>query len=783
MKFLVRLALLIALLVTPLYAYKVLQKSDYTDFSVYYKAAGHFTKGELNQVYDLSDGASPFRYVPLTLPFFSIFTALPSQPAQLAWYFIQLLCFGLGFWLLHKTLVGACCRRSSGMPRSNGNNSRALTAFAFLFILRFCLDTFTIGQISSVMFLGYAVALYGWTYRRFAWAGMGLFIPSLLKIGPGFLFALFTSGRTQARTRSLKAAVSLFIGLNLITGLALWMKSQTLTNTLTRFIQLWKDWQLIVVNDSVYYDASHYGSQSLNSFLLRSVKAGWLTAPQTQGIFLSLALTVCIGLIAFWFLRRPKGSLGRVLFFSTGIFPYLWFMPETFKYSLTMLAFPVAALAALAFSRTATGERCQFQLERFVLGFGFLTLSLPGKDIVGDTLFFGLQRASVPFFATVLLGLAVFRQASRHSLPSPLLKTLYSIFSMRRIGPWEKLPEKPTLDISLLVPIRLDASGISPESSVRAENLSNQLLEYARARWGVKAEVLFLPYGNRISELHPIFRATQRALSGQGDSPSKIILPLAGFDGRGYALRRGFLESKGRTLLFFHFEQPCEPEFFDRALNILNQNSSGPALVRANRRLEGTRFKIPVSLLPLVHKRHRFGLSFNRLVRVMLPVQTTDTHSGTLVMTRRLAERVFGLQTSPDFLFDLEISLIAGANHFTETELPVTLYLAQEKSVSRMFHETLHILLGLPFLALRLKHGAYAPQLNLSSSDLFISADDWGISRGVNEGILELIKKGVVRRVSLMADGKFLKHELAALLALQKKGQVSLGLHYNLTYG
>jgi predicted glycoside hydrolase/deacetylase ChbG (UPF0249 family) len=61
-----------------------------------------------------------------------------------------------------------------------------------------------------------------------------------------------------------------------------------------------------------------------------------------------------------------------------------------------------------------------------------------------------------------------------------------------------------------------------------------------------------------------------------------------------------------------------------------------------------------------------------------------------------------------------------------------------------------------------------------------ISADDWGISPGVNRGILELCEAGVIRRVSLMATEPFLKNDLDSLLKLQN---ISLGLHFNLTFG
>jgi len=62
----------------------------------------------------------------------------------------------------------------------------------------------------------------------------------------------------------------------------------------------------------------------------------------------------------------------------------------------------------------------------------------------------------------------------------------------------------------------------------------------------------------------------------------------------------------------------------------------------------------------------------------------------------------------------------------------------------------------------------------------YFTADDWGISPGVNDGILELVEKGVVRRVSLMANGKYLSHGLSDLLRFD---QLGLGLHFNLTFG
>jgi predicted glycoside hydrolase/deacetylase ChbG (UPF0249 family) len=36
-----------------------------------------------------------------------------------------------------------------------------------------------------------------------------------------------------------------------------------------------------------------------------------------------------------------------------------------------------------------------------------------------------------------------------------------------------------------------------------------------------------------------------------------------------------------------------------------------------------------------------------------------------------------------------------------------------------------------------------------------ISADDWGLSPDINEGILDLARRGIVRRVSVLSSGSF----------------------------
>lgn len=731
------LALTLAGVTLPLYAYKVYDKKDYTDFDVYYRAAQRVKDQKWNEVYTLQDGASPFRYSPLIIPLFRPFAYLEAWQAKLVWYFLQYFWFSLGFYFIFKSI--RLCRQKKA------DFTLAATSLSVLFILRFCLDTFTIGQVSSLMFLGFSVGLYGWMCGRPQLASVGLAIPTLLKIGPGFLFGVFLSARNSVRKKAFFAALTTCVSLSIFSLLQFrpWELYQ----------KLFSGWLLMVASDSDYYDASHYGSQSFKSFLLREVRWGQISPETAQHLYVLISIFACLSVSLFWALRKPKSTLGKGLFFSLGIFIYLWVMPETFKYSLTSLAIPVALLFHSFFQNRRS------RLTGFALLFGAGTLSLAGMDIVGDFLFFGLQNYSIPLLATLFLGAAVFQEAWQESKPS-FLGQLFS--GPESIGPWEKLPNKNrNLDISLLIPLPLEEfSQVNPALAVK------WIEECKETFKPLQFEILVIPYGNRKSEFHPLFKIFQNL------EQIRLLQPPSQ-DGRGLALRHGFLESRGHKILIAQLEQPCHPSFYTEAIALLDQ---GTDLVRANRRVATTQFKLPVRVLSQIYGRHRLGLLFNRLLRFVLPIQTTDTHSGTLALTWKLAHHVFSVQTAANFLFELELCLASHIFSAREKDLPVFLNLENEKKSRRVFLEVLTIALYLPRIIFRYYRGFYqsAP---LTSG---ITADDWGISEGVNQGILRLAQLGIVRRVSLMANCPYLEVGLKELCQIPG---IELGLHFNLTYG
>lgn len=735
-RFILAFAALVALVVLPLYAVKVHLKTDYTDFLVYHRAAVRVLERMWGSVYNLGDGTSPFRYAPITLSFFAPFGTFTQSTAQLIWYFIQYSAFGGGLYLIYRTLLAVDPKRA-----------KWATAVTFFFILRFCLDTFTIGQVSSLMFLGYCIGLYGFVSQRYFLSGSGLFVPTVFKIGPGISYLLFLFTRTHEKLRAWLAPFLWTAVLTLIAVVAFGPRA---------FRALVEGWVFIVSKDDQYYDASHYGSQSLKSVLLRLVHSGFLSMTQESRILLTTSVLGCLALLVFWKIRKPTDPRARGIFFSLGIFPYLWFMPETFKYSLTTLALPIAFLLL---------SKKPSRLTRFSLAFMFFGVSAAAKDIMPDALFFGLQRASIPFIATIFLCAALIREAlldSRTSAEAPNYA----------MGPWKNLPPSENCDFSVITPI---GAFLTPhwESGDDEKNpyfVLDSIREKLDQKFGKRWEWI----GVFAPALDP---DEAKIIQTTADQIQKRI-PNARFissesTGRGAALREGFLQASGKSLYLMRWEQPVDVEFLEQGLELLKTHQ----IIRGNRRLNESRFEIPVKHLSIAYSRHRLGLLFNRLVRAFLPaIKTTDTHSGHVLLTRAAASEIFAVQTSPDFLFELELDLTAQAFKYRMTELPVRLYLFEEKSSGRIFAEVLAILTGLPRLASRYRRGCYHP---LQTSQA-ITADDWGLSPAVNQGILELARAGTIKRVSLMANCAYLTDGLDDL---KKVPGIQLGLHFNLTYG
>ena len=674
-KLLIGLALLLSAAALPIYSVKIYLKNDYSDFDVYYRAAERLKLKNTTGIYSLNDGASPFRYAPVTLPLFRPMASLPFKAAQLAWFYFNYLLLGLSFLLLYRGL------------KFLGKDAAFITAFSVLFVTRFCLDSFTIGQVSGFIFLGFSAGLYYCLTARPGRAGVALSLPTLLKIGPGFLFPFFAVSEAAPRPEgdekpggwdALWTAALTVMGLNLL--LVFWLGS------FVGVFTLWKNWLQIVAADSQYADASSYGSQSIKSALLRVAKTGWLSPTLATQLHLILVVAGCCAILLIWATRAPRTPRAQGLLYSLGVLATLWFMPETFKFAMVPLALPVALLLA--------GKPDKFTW--FALFFGILTLSIPGKDIVGDYIFFGLQHASAPLLATLLIGIAVLRDAWRESDRSMGLK----LSSGKLLGPWDTQPlQQGTLQASLLIALPDDCGlRLSPEKLSSLLESTHTTLQDLH---GDSFEILLIPYGFGHELGRPLLSL---ATEWCAKLSQVMLLNPPTTPGRGAALQTGFLHSKGRLIYRNNIETPGNSDFFQRCQPLLQ---SGCDFITGNRRLPESKFRIPVRLLPWVYRRHRMGAVFSLALRKVLPIYTTDIHSGISAMNRTLALRIFAVQLEPDLLFDVECHLLAASPQYRRADLPVTLILEKEKSRLKITEDFSTVLLRMPSLLWRHIQGHY----------------------------------------------------------------------------
>lgn len=257
--------------------------------------------------------------------------------------------------------------------------------------------------------------------------------------------------------------------------------------------------------------------------------------------------------------------------------------------------------------------------------------------------------------------------------------------------------------------------------------------------------------------------------------PHVRVVPHRGEPGKGAALQTGYRAARGEWIFFTDADLPFDLTFFDRAAELLAKDVE---FVTGNRRLPDTHFTLPVRLLPLAYGRHRLGLIFNTMARVLFGFRTHDTQAGIKAMSARFARAAFGASICPGFFFDVEFFLVAKLQGFEHADLPVKFFLRNEKSTVRILRESILGIYWLLRIAVRRRLGHYRKSLSPERT-----CDDWGISPATNEAMLELVRNGIANRVSVLVDAPHVRHGWDDLLALERIGKVKVGLHYNLTYG
>ena len=133
--------------------------------------------------------------------------------------------------------------------------------------------------------------------------------------------------------------------------------------------------------------------------------------------------------------------------------------------------------------------------------------------------------------------------------------------------------------------------------------------------------------------------------------------------GKGYSVRRGFFEARGRRVLFTDADLSTPIE---EMAHLLDAAEDGADVVIGSRAVD--RSKI------LVHQsraRELGGIVFNKIVRLILGLSLADTQCGFKLFDRSKLETVFARQRITGFGFDPEILFLAKKAGLVIREVPV----------------------------------------------------------------------------------------------------------------
>ena len=192
----------------------------------------------------------------------------------------------------------------------------------------------------------------------------------------------------------------------------------------------------------------------------------------------------------------------------------------------------------------------------------------------------------------------------------------------------------PAPELSVIVPTYHEAETI-------VENLER--LTTAVDQTGLSFEVLVVVDGDQRTY------ATARECR----SPSVSVLGYSRNRGKGFALRYGISQARGRLVTFIDSDMEVAPEEIGRMARLLDLYSAD-VVVGSKRH--------PMSQVHYPWPRRVQSLAYQLLVRLLFRVKVRDTQTGLKMFRREVAERVLDAALVKRFAFDLELLVLA--RHF-----------------------------------------------------------------------------------------------------------------------
>jgi dolichyl-phosphate beta-glucosyltransferase len=231
---------------------------------------------------------------------------------------------------------------------------------------------------------------------------------------------------------------------------------------------------------------------------------------------------------------------------------------------------------------------------------------------------------------------------------------------------------------------------------------------------GREYEVLIVEDGSLDDSL-PILRRLE------ADVPSINVLRNPRNMGKGYSIRNGILNSKGKYIIFTDVDMTYSKR---NLLTVLERLEGGDPLVVGNRRLPESVYVVNNALVKYVYRRHRGGIAFNALVRLLFGLSTRDTQSGLKGFSRNAAAQIFQQLYTDGFLFDIEIFIRSRTLGIPVAEVPVQLTYEDDITTVQQFQHLFTVIPELIHIKMLEMRGAYATR------DVPTTVADGGVPTG-----------------------------------------------------
>lgn len=246
-----------------------------------------------------------------------------------------------------------------------------------------------------------------------------------------------------------------------------------------------------------------------------------------------------------------------------------------------------------------------------------------------------------------------------------------------------QLLEDAVYDLSIIIPAYNEEN--------RIKNTLLAINDYLSDR-KINAEIIVVNDGSND-------KTTDVVNSYQNKIPNLKLINLSKNYGKGAAVKRGIIESKGKMIFFTDADNSTPIDELEKLQKLLTANNAQIAI--GSRYLQDSSVKIKQPKYRIL-----LGRAGNILIRIFLIDGIRDTQCGFKLFTRDAAKNIFQFQKVKRFGFDMEALVIASQLGYKIVEVPVSWFNSAESRV-RPIKDALITLKDLVYIKLNIWSGRY----------------------------------------------------------------------------